>query len=91
MSEVEFYRDHINGLRQQLILRDSKIEKLEAAVTRGIKLRAEMHRIAEQLERLCCLQFYSPPAFAKLPVSEIVKVLDDMNKALGEQNGSQEP
>ena len=91
MSEVEFYRDHINGLRSQLVLRDRKIEKLEAAVTRGIKLRAEMHRIAEQLERLCCLQFYSPTAFAKLPVSEIVRVLDDMNKALGEQNGSQEP
>ena len=90
MSEVEFYRDHINGLRSQLLLRDSKIEKLEAAVTRGIKLRAEMHRIAEQLSSLCCLQFYNQ-AFALVPASHIVKVLDDMNKALGEQNGSEEP
>lgn len=90
MSEVEFYRDHIAGLRSQLLLRDSKIEKLEAAVTRGIKLRAEMHRIAERLERLCCLQFYNQ-VFALVPASHIVKVLDDMNKALGEQNGSEEP
>ena len=45
MSEVEFYRDHINGLRSQLILRDSKIEKLEAAVTRGIKLRVALEQV----------------------------------------------
>lgn len=90
MSEVEFYRDHIDGLRSQLILRDRKIEQLEKAVTRGIKLRAQMHRVAERLEGLCCLQFYSQ-AFALVPASEIVKVLDDMNKALEEQNGSEEP
>lgn len=49
MSEVEFYRDHIAGLRSQLILRDSKIEKLEAAVTRGIKLRAAVEEIQRRL------------------------------------------
>ena len=45
MSEVEFYRDHIAGLRSQLLLRDSKIEKLEAAVTRGIKLRVALEQV----------------------------------------------
>lgn len=72
MSDVEFYRDHIDGLRSQLLLRDRKIEQLEAAVTRGVKLRAQMHLIAERL--------------ALVPASEITKVLDDMNKLLGETN-----
>lgn len=54
MSEVEFYRDHIAGLRSQLILRDSKIEKLEAAVTRGIKLRVALEQLDHDVRWLLC-------------------------------------
>ena len=47
MSEVEFYRDHISGLRSQLLLRDRKIEQLERSATASIKLRVAL----EQLDR----------------------------------------
>ena len=77
MSEVEFYRDHIAGLRSQLVLRDRKIEKLEAAVTRGIKLRAAV----EQIQRRLIAVDWQVNA-------ELSAIIDDLTKIT---NGSQEP
>ena len=45
MSEVEFYRDHIDGLRQQLLLRDRKIEQLERSATASIRQRVALEQI----------------------------------------------
>ena len=77
MSEVEFYRDHIAGLRSQLILRDLKIEKLEAAVTRGIKLRAAVEEIQR---RLIAVDWQVN--------AELSAIIDDLAKIT---NGSEEP
>ena len=77
MSEVEFYRDHINGLRSQLVLRDRKIEQLEKAVTRGLRLRAAVEEIQRRLIAV------------NWPVNdELSAIIDDLTKIT---NGSEEP
>lgn len=48
--DVEFYRDHIEGLRSQLVLRDRKIEQLNVAVDRLIQLRADVDHALSLLD-----------------------------------------
>lgn len=84
MSEVDFYRDHIDGLRSQLLLRDRKIEQLEAAVTRGVKLRAQMHLIAGKIKQVRnYIEDYDPPTSVLIRWLD-QGVIEHMTKALGE-------
>ena len=64
MSEVEFYRDHIDGLRAQLILRDRKIEQLNVSVDRLIQLRADVDHALSLLD-----------AIAESPSTEIMRLV----------------
>lgn len=50
--DVDFYRDHIDGLRAQLILRDRKIEQLNVSVDRLIKLRADVDHALSLLDAI---------------------------------------
>lgn len=79
MSDVEFYRDHIDGLRSQLLLRDRKIEQLQNAVTACVRERGAFHQI---YQRLISLDWKVP---LDSPINaELAGIVDDMGRVLRE-------
>lgn len=79
MSEVEFYRDHIDGLRSQLMLRDRKIEQLEAAVTKAVRLFAAANKIHARLIAIeACVNAIDKSSISR----ELGWVISDFDAAL---------